>query len=132
MSSIGSSPYQGTFGLPPPSSLQLDEYAAADPARKRLAPKRRFPVFASLSNLRAPSHSGRQEGADRSDDSHAQEQAPETFLPPSTLTADAEDHIELSDDRFPDLPDDGKNHYRWAALFENQRGYVFSSSRARH
>jgi hypothetical protein len=104
---------------------QRDDYSAADAARKRLIPKGRFRFFASLPNLRVFSaHAGSQRNdREQQDDRNLGGTSPLERISSTSTALDAEDEIELEEGRLPDLPEDGKNEYRWAILFENQRGY---------
>lgn len=96
--------------LPPPPPLpRLDDRIAADLARKRLAPKFRFPFSISLPNIR---QSPSQHNDDRIG---VVEPAPSS--PAIKLNAP---HI--ADD------DEYKDKYEWAVLYENQRGYLYSTS----
>ena len=105
--------------------MQLDDYAAAAPARRRLTPKRRFISlpdlrFAGKGELSSNRDDGnRRDGHDRLND-HILSRL--TVLQPDDTNGF--ENIELNGDTLARLPQDGKNEYRWAALFENQRGYV--------
>lgn len=90
---------------PPLPSESTDDYHAAEPARKRLAPKHRFlslPNLRSRSKRPAPTQGATQDDTSQAADSH-------------TLI-----HLDNS------VLDEAEHHdkYEWAILYENQRGYV--------
>jgi hypothetical protein len=121
-----------------PLCMQTDEYAGADAARQRLVRKSRFPFFKSTPNLRAAtskhSKGGHWKGKGKSDDNEDQEENTPTVLvsdtrPQSVNFTSLEERVELSNKIILDdsvIPDglEDKDVYRWAILYENQRGYV--------
>lgn len=104
---------------PPPDAIQRDDYAAADQARQRFS-KRGLLSSVSLPHLgRSPSKSSKRSSAV----SFPALLDAETDLCTAT---DVPDLVALSDD--PNLSaevdeDYDKDVYRWATLYENQRGY---------
>ena len=85
--------------------MRADDSAAADPARRRLLQKSHFPRFPSLPSLRSEKLNS---------------------LP--LLSSDhPTDDIHIDDAPLP-LPTDDKDLYRWAILYENQRGSVIPTS----
>jgi hypothetical protein len=108
--------------------LETDEYSAADPARRRLQPKARFPLFASLSNLRYPSSipSGSKSKGKRN---HKQNHGAATDDPPIVVHPDVADSnpiIHLDNSAIAE-EEECNNIYQWAVIYENQRGYVLVS-----
>lgn len=97
--------------------MQVDDYAAADAARRKLAPKTGFRLFtSSLSNL------GRQRTkSTTSNDNGKTEDADGAQIRPSTGTVEA--FITLDGSAISDFHENG-DVYRWAILYENQRGCV--------
>jgi len=86
--------------LPPPSALIQDDPAAADSARRKIAPKSRlFRLFASR-RVEEP--------------------------PVPTVTVEAPDSTPIILD-CSSLEDVSTDRYEWAVLYENQRGSVFFS-----
>jgi hypothetical protein len=122
----------------PPQCLQIDEYSAADAARKRFAPKYRFPFFRSTPDLRAASKpnvkSGILKGKGKSsvdEDQHdnVSVDVDHVSLQSSVNGQSFEECVELPDKIALDecsIPDGFEDNdvYRWAILYENQRGYV--------
>jgi hypothetical protein len=110
--------------------MQHDDPSAADAARKRLAPKRRFPIFASLPNLRrvssappAPEGNGKAMGKKKvmpvdSTDAQSLDLA---LIAQRTQSTD-NDGIVLQCGDSPESAGGSRNEYRWAVLYENQRG----------
>jgi hypothetical protein len=95
--------------LPPPSALIQDDPAAADPARRKIAPKSRLSrlfAFRSSPNLRRVS---------------SQEEPP--VLNVASLDVDSTP-ITLDSSTLEDVFTD---RYEWAILYENQRGSVLLS-----
>lgn len=123
----------------PPQCLLPDEYTAADAARQRFINKSRFPLFRSAPNLRRAASKGKVKGGNPKsrrkrkdtgdqdehsfvsvdDDSHLSSED----LQPLEEGINLSDKIILDDSAIPDSLED-KDVYRWAMLYENQRGYV--------
>ena len=100
--------------------LQADEYSAADPARRRLVPKSGLRIFASLTSLRQRSKSATsRKSAGANDSTQATDERDP--LRPSTGT---DTIINLDGSAISDFHEN-KDVYRWAILYENQRGYIF-------
>ncbi|KAG1749989.1 uncharacterized protein EDB91DRAFT_1344565 [Suillus paluster] len=123
---------QGSSSLaspsPPQAMMEPDDPSAVEPARRRLAPKSRFRIFSSLPNLfsccnfkRPKPHPADSElEANSLNNSVGQ-------LPPLEQTNDSTTIINLDISSISNIPDN-KNEYRWAVVYENQRGLtVFSS-----
>ena len=97
--------------------MRADDYEAADAARQRLTPKSRLRIFSSLSNLRKRKQSNKSV----SQESTETNQGIPAILRSST---GAEDNaIGLDGSAITDS-DISKDIYRWATLYENQRGCV--------
>ncbi|KAH7883582.1 hypothetical protein F5I97DRAFT_2064875 [Phlebopus sp. FC_14] len=95
--------------------MQADDPSVVDAARRRLAQKSRFRLFPSMPNLRSKY---------KSSTGH-----PLRVDPFGRSTTDAEDThaIVLDSVNLPHLLDD-RDVYRWAVVYENQRGIsIFSS-----
>lgn len=97
--------------------LQPDDPANAEPARRRLASKSRFHLFASLRRVCSKKRLN-----------------PHLKGPPilkdNRLLSQSEDDtrsITLSAERLPDSSEE-QDTYRWAVLYENQRGLTIFSS----
>ena len=84
-----------------PQHMRADDPAAADPARRRLLQKSPFPRFPSFPSRTSTISTN-------------------TLPLPDDHPAD---DIHIDDARLPHPPDD-KDVYRWAILYENQRGSV--------
>src|ERR1700728_5412036 len=100
----------------PPECMKTDDYSAAEPARRRLLKKDSFRLFASLPNLR--SKRKQKESGKNSDD------AVPVFIETPPSPTDSNGFIHL--DNAAICEDEDKPVYRWAVLYENQRGYVVS------
>lgn len=103
--------------------MQADEYSAADAARQRLAPKSRFRLLSSLSDLRQrakSTKSKRNDAGDHSDDASGSSDEL-AQMRPSTGTAHTV--IDLDDSAISEIHEN-RDSYRWAILYENQRGYA--------
>lgn len=98
--------------------MQTDDYEAANAARQRLAPKSRLRVFSSLSDLRKRKRSHKS----ASEEPAITNEAPSAILRPSTGTEDV--LINLDGSAITDC-NDSKDIYKWATLYENQRGYAY-------
>ncbi|KAF9241386.1 hypothetical protein BU15DRAFT_44942 [Melanogaster broomeanus] len=102
--------------------MHADDPSAADPARRRLARKSRFTPLSSLSSLRSRYRASKDKFRQRSES--IERLASSTGLPEPVEDTHS---IFLDYDHLPDLPDDN-GVYRWAVLYENQRGItVFST-----
>jgi hypothetical protein len=101
--------------ISPPECMKADDYAAADPARQRLLAKRRFPLLASLLVL-DPKRKGKGKTQDADENDEEGLVQVRSCLPP----VDRETLIALENP----VMDEGENKpaYRWAILYENQRG----------
>ena len=100
--------------------MQADDYEAADAARQRLTPKSRLRLFSSLNDLRKRKQSNKS----ASKKSAEADQDTPAILGPSTGTED--NVINLDGSAITDS-DVSKDIYRWATLYENQRGCVHMS-----
>lgn len=104
---------------PPPGTLERDDYAAADQARERLNKRG---LLSSVSLQLPHLHLSRT----RSQDSSIRRSYSQAAEPESTFEAlttpnlvDLVENVSVEDDE-----DYDKDVYRWAVLYENQRGYV--------
>jgi hypothetical protein len=100
----------------PPECMKTDDYSAAEPARRRLLKKDSFRLFASLPNLRSK-RKQKESGKDNDD-------AVPVFIETPPSPTDSNGFIHL--DNAAICEDEDKPVYRWAVLYENQRGYVVS------
>ncbi|OAX42962.1 hypothetical protein K503DRAFT_853609 [Rhizopogon vinicolor AM-OR11-026] len=113
---------------PPLAMMKRDDPAAVEPARRRLAPKSRFRIFSSLPNLSSCYKFKRpkQQPADSEFETHSSNQSVGQ-LPPLEQTNDNTTTITLDNTSISNISDN-KDEYRWAVVYENQRGLtVFSS-----
>ncbi|KAH7930975.1 hypothetical protein BV22DRAFT_1053566 [Leucogyrophana mollusca] len=119
---------QSTSTLEPPQAMRRDDPAAADPARRRLAQKSRFPLFSSLPNLRSHHDAAkRNKSLGQADHSADNLHHTDSGLHPLEQTNDNDTIISLDHGALPDAPED-RDVYRWAVMYENQRGItVFST-----
>ena len=109
-----------SLSFPPPQCMQADEYAAADAARRCLAPKSSFRLFPSLTSLRQRSKSTTSKRT--IEPVNVAESADDTVhLPLPTDTGDIT--INLDGSAISDFHEN-KDVYGWAILYENQRGYA--------
>ena len=101
--------------ISPPECMKIDDYAAAEPARQRLIAKPGFRLFASIPNLRrSASSSTKGKRPDTPEE-------PEDPIRVPSIDGDTCIHLDNSAiDESDDTP-----AYRWAILYENQRGCVF-------
>ncbi|KAG1864206.1 hypothetical protein DFJ58DRAFT_205262 [Suillus subalutaceus] len=114
---------------PPQAVLTPDDPSAVEPARRRLATKTRFRVFSFLPNPfsccgsrhRKPQPTDSESKADGSNKSIEQ-------LPPLEQTSDNTATITLDLSGISDIPGIDKDVYRWAVVYENQRGLTVLSS----
>lgn len=101
----------------PPQCMQADDYSAADAARRRLAQKQGLRLFASLTNLRQRTKSATSKKSGTP--SHFSESTNEL----TQQTGDGDTAINLDASAIPDFHEN-KDVYKWAILYENQRGYI--------
>ncbi|KAG1833806.1 hypothetical protein EV424DRAFT_1364115 [Suillus variegatus] len=114
---------------PPQAILTLDDPSAAEPARRRLAPKTRLSICSFLPNLfsccrsrhHKPQPADSEAEADSSNKSIEQ-------LPALEQTNDNTTIITLDISGISDIPGINKDDYRWAVVYENQRGLTVLSS----
>jgi hypothetical protein len=117
-----SEPAVGQASMSRPECMVADDYAAAEPARQRLVPKRGFRLFASLPNLRqkaTPSLKPTVEVGHTDEGNNNNDDVFEGL--PSPLESTENTLIKL--DNMVVVEDD-QLLYRWAILYENQRGCV--------
>ncbi|KIJ68455.1 hypothetical protein HYDPIDRAFT_24727 [Hydnomerulius pinastri MD-312] len=118
----GSTTPTGT-GPEPPPHMQADDPSTVEAARRRLTKGSRFPLFSSLPNLRSRYKASKDKLRERS----------ESIERHSRSTGDLPHPVEdthtivLDYDHLPDLPHD-KDVYRWAIVYENQRGITIFST----
>ena len=93
---------------PPPTAITPDDYHAADPARRRLAPKLSFGHRLSLMTKKKPIKP-------------LLATAPPSDLQPSMLHSESQT-ISLDSSNISTAEDD-RDQYEWAIVYENQRGY---------
>ncbi|KAG5635571.1 hypothetical protein H0H81_010756 [Sphagnurus paluster] len=101
---------------PPPASIARDDYAAADIARKRLAPKSRLPHFLSLPNLKVSSKPTKQ---GKNLQANPIPRAVDDPIPDSLIVLDP---------ATLDTSDEYTDKYEWAIVYENQRGVTLFST----
>lgn len=111
----------------PPPNLKADDPSAADPARLRLARRTFFSKAFSVRNLTHRQSTSRPE-----DDSKGKHKAVilniDEEQPTSPLSFSPVDIVQDSPSiSTDDLPDD-KDMYRWAIVYENQRGITLFST----
>ncbi|KAI0936352.1 hypothetical protein AcV5_004515 [Taiwanofungus camphoratus] len=115
-----SSSSSSSLGPPPPAHMRQDEHCAADEARLHVLRRRSLPYLLFHRN----------KSNERRRAKHEEPQVSSPALEwPSPLDAfecDAE-AVYLHDGLLSDPPDD-KDVYRWAVLYENQRGATFFST----
>ncbi|KZP31343.1 hypothetical protein FIBSPDRAFT_849833 [Athelia psychrophila] len=122
-----------SLSFSPPECMQVDDYDAADLARQRLAPKSGFRLFtASLSNLRRDrTRSGgsrRSTRTSRSENANADEaRAGEGDSEPTAAAPTIDAAIDLDSSAISGFRED-KDTYRWATIYENQRGFTMWST----
>ncbi|KAK0478348.1 hypothetical protein IW261DRAFT_1565329 [Armillaria novae-zelandiae] len=113
--------------LPPPSCLTTDDYHAVDAARNRFVKKSRFPIFSSVPNLRHVFSSHKLRSREQEEHEEQQESRVEE---PEEVASSAVEHdgqLEIGLPPFGVDADDGRTEFRWAVLYENQRGYTLFS-----
>jgi hypothetical protein len=103
---------------PPPQCMQIAEYAAADLARRRLLPKRHF--FPSLSDLRA-SLSPKSKSIRKKNSNESWPKNEPLIQTDPLIAEETDNYIILDDSAIPDGLEE-KDIYRWAIVYENQRG----------
>lgn len=113
---------------PPQAILTPDDPSAVEPARRRLTPKTRFSIFSFLPNPFSccgsrnrkpqPVDSAEPDGLNKSIEQ----------LPPLEQTNDNTTIITLDISGISDIRDINKDEYRWAVVYENQRGLTVLSS----
>jgi hypothetical protein len=109
-----------------PQCLVADERSGADAARQRLTRKSRFNLFASLRSQRhltSSTSESKVKNSKKKDQLQDSDTTSELSLPPQNQAALVPDPIHLDDSGVSLLQDD-KDVYRWAVLYENQRGCV--------
>ncbi|KAG2159861.1 uncharacterized protein EDB93DRAFT_1112311 [Suillus bovinus] len=115
---------------PPQAILTLDDPSAAEPARRRLAPKTRLSIFSFPPNLfsccRFRHHEPRP--ADAESEADSSNKPIEQLVPPLEQTNDNTTIITLDISGISDIPGINKDDYRWAVVYENQRGLTILSS----
>ncbi|KAH7911204.1 hypothetical protein BJ138DRAFT_1240107 [Hygrophoropsis aurantiaca] len=124
----GGSSISSSSILEPPQPMQRDDPSAADSARRRVAPKSRLPLFSSLPNLRSHHKASKQKSPSRRHpDTHTDDHQSHNDLPPLEQTNDNNNIINLDESALPQLPAD-RDVYRWAVVYENQRGITIFST----
>lgn len=115
----GSGPrHEDLYPGPPQAMMETDDPSVVEPARRRLAPKSRFRSLINLSSCYKLKRHKRQPGLDAN--SSNQSLGP---LPPLDQTNDNTTVITLENPSISNIFDN-KNEYRWAVVYENQRGYI--------
>ncbi|KAK0465021.1 uncharacterized protein EV420DRAFT_1512446, partial [Desarmillaria tabescens] len=117
--------------LPPPSCLTTDDYHAVDAARNRFVKRSRFPLF-SVPNLRHvfSSHKLRSREQAEGHEEQTDEQQGSRVDELEEVTSPAVEHDAELEIGLPAVGIDAENsqtEFRWAVLYENQRGYTFFS-----
>lgn len=109
---------------PPQAMMKTDDPSAVEPARRRLTPKTRFRIFSSLLNLSSCCKFKRpkQQFADSGFEENSSNQHVGQ-LPPLEQTNDNTTIITLDNSSISNISDN-KDEYRWAVVYENQRGYI--------
>ncbi|KAF5375222.1 hypothetical protein D9758_000278 [Tetrapyrgos nigripes] len=107
-----------TLALPPPSLAEDD---VVDAARQRVAPKRKSRLSASLPNLKAAFH---RSSKPRQAESLAEDEPPTTEY---STTSGPERAITFENVSSSADYDPFQDIYRWAVLYENQRGMTIFS-----
>lgn len=112
---------------PPQAILTPDNPSAVESARRRLAPKTRFRSF--LPKIFSCCGSRRHKSQPEDSESNADSSNKSTEqLPPPEQTNDNTTIIALDISGISHIPDTNKSEYRWAVLYENQRGLTILSS----
>ncbi|KAG7450512.1 uncharacterized protein BT62DRAFT_518427 [Guyanagaster necrorhizus] len=118
--------------LPPPACLAMDDYHAVDAARKRFVKKSCFPIISSVPNLRHffSSHKLRSREQAEEHEEQTDERQESQFEEPEDVASSAIDpdtQVEIGLPVFGVDADDTQTKFRWAVLYENQRGYTLFS-----
>lgn len=110
---------------PPQAILTPDDPSAVEPARRRLTPKTRFSIFSFFQNLFSccGSRNHNPQPVDSSAEPDGLDNSIEQ-LPPLEQTNDNTTIITLDISGISNIPDINKDEYRWAVVYENQRGCV--------
>ncbi|KAI0756982.1 hypothetical protein C8Q80DRAFT_1131442 [Daedaleopsis nitida] len=111
---------------PPPEALQRDDYAAADQARQRL---NKHGLFSSISLPLPHRHRKKSNARERSISPSPSSIA--VVESSTTVPPDAPDIVDITEDPIRSTPlqeDYDKDVYRWAILYENQRGATMFST----
>ncbi|KAK0506233.1 hypothetical protein EDD18DRAFT_1455582 [Armillaria luteobubalina] len=114
--------------LPPPSCLTTDDYHAVDAARNRFVKKPRFPIFSSVPNLRHIFSSHKLRPREQTEEHEEQQES--RVDEPEQVASSAVEHdnqLEIGLPPFGVDAHDGQTEFRWAVLYENQRGYTLFS-----
>ncbi|KAG0708859.1 hypothetical protein DFH29DRAFT_345129 [Suillus ampliporus] len=114
-----------------PSLLQAmmepDDPSAVEPARRRLAPKTRSRMFSSLASLFSFCSFKRQKPQPADSEFEANSLNNSVGQLPLEQTNDNTTIINLDVSSVSNIPDN-KDEYRWAVVYENQRGLTLFSS----
>ncbi|KAK0245693.1 hypothetical protein EDD85DRAFT_27527 [Armillaria nabsnona] len=118
--------------LPPPSCLTTDDYHAVDAARNRFVKKSRFPIFSSVPNLRHvfSLHKLRSREQSEEHEEQTEEQQESRADEPEEVASSTVEHdpqLEIGLPAFGVDADESQTEFRWAVLYENQRGYTLFS-----
>ncbi|KAG2350357.1 hypothetical protein BDR05DRAFT_993767 [Suillus weaverae] len=124
------SPAGPRWPAPPQAILTPDDPSAVEPARRRLAPKTRFRIFSSLPNIFSCCGSRHHKPQPADSESNAEVSSNKSIeqLPPLEQTNDNTTIITLDISGILDIPGMNKDEYRWAVVYENQRGLTILSS----
>jgi hypothetical protein len=117
-------PYSLPSPAPPRAMMRDDDPSAVEPARRRLAPKSRLRIFSSLPNLSScyKFKRSKRQPADAEFEANSPNQSVGE-LPPLEQTNDNTTIITLDNSSIPNIRNN-KDEYRWAVVYENQRGYI--------
>lgn len=111
---------------PPPQAIQTDDYAAADAARTRV--NKRLSLLSSLSLPSLHRHKSprrKQDARSNSTRRSSSDSVSTDRLQASSLPLDGYEPVQLADAGVASVELDqnyDKDVYRWAVLYENQRG----------
>lgn len=111
---------------PPQAILTLDDPSAVESARRRLAPKTRFRIFSFLPNIF--SCCGCRRHKLQPTDLESKADSSNKSIPPLERINDNTTIITLDISGISDIPGIEKDEYRWAVVYENQRGLTVLSS----
>lgn len=108
--------------IPQPPFLVQDDYSAADPARKRFVKKSRF----GLPSLHYKK--GRLSAVTENDSTS--DKTDRMFYEDAALSGvfEPDEDVPISIHPQPQCPTSEENRYKWAVLYENQRGYASNAS----